>query len=262
MITGSRVIISTCIFANLIKKLMKKIALAVIALSAFITVTAQPGKTTKPTTPVKTTTPAGPVLKTSNDSLSYILGEVAAFNLVQQGLGDVKINGTYFMKAINDILGKKTTLIDDVTANGMLNNYMFKQMELKVQPAIEEGKKFLAQNKLKPGVITTASGLQYEVIKEGTGIKPAIVDTFVAQYRGTFLNGTEFDASKPNQPLVYPVNKVVRGWTEALQLMSVGSTYKLYVPYDLGYGTADNGRIPGGSLLVFELELIDIRKKQ
>ena len=135
--------------------------------------------------------------------------------------------------------------------------------EAKIKPNIEEGRKFLAQNKLKPGVITTASGLQYEVIREGTGIKPAAVDTFVCHYRGTLLNGTEFDASyNRNQPLVMGVSQVIRGWTEGLQLMPVGSKYKFYIPYDLAYGTNDQGPIPGGSLLVFEVELLDVKKKQ
>ena len=204
-----------------------------------------------------------PVLKTSNDSLSYVLGEVAAFNLIQQGLGDVKINSTHFTRALNDILGKKKTLLDDVTANTLLTNYMTKIQEKKSKTVIEEGEKFLAQNKLKPGVITTASGLQYEVITEGTGIKPTAIDTFVAHYRGTLLNGTEFDASyNRGQPLTYPVNKVVPGWIEGLQLMAVGSKYKFYIPYNLGYGVNGNGQIPGGAMLIFELELLDVKKKE
>ena len=138
-----------------------------------------------------------------------MLGEIAAFNLVQQGLGDVKINNTVFLRALNDILGKKQTLMDDVTANALLNNYMVKLQQDKVKPAIEEGNKFLAQNKLKPGVKTTASGLQYEVITEGQGNKPAAIDTFVAHYRGTLLNGTEFDASyNRGQPLTLGVSQV------------------------------------------------------
>ncbi|MGB3155233.1 MAG: FKBP-type peptidyl-prolyl cis-trans isomerase, partial [Chitinophagaceae bacterium] len=171
---------------------------------------------------------------------------------------------TAFLRAINDILGKKTTLVDDMAANTLLNNYMSKQQEAKVKPAIEEGKKFLAQNKLKPGVKTTASGLQYEVIPEGTGIKPTAVDTFVCHYRGTLLNGTEFDASyNRNQPLQMAVNQVIPGWTEGLQLMAIGSKYKFYIPYDIGYGVAGNGpQIPGGSTLLFEVELLDVKKKQ
>lgn len=237
---------------------MKRLVLSVILLATLSTVNAQPGKP-----PIKTTIPPTPVLKTSNDSLSYVLGEVAAFNLVQQGLGDIKINGTAFMRGLNDITGKKKTLIDDITANNMLNNYMSKLQEKKAQSTIDEGKKFLAQNKLKPGVKTTASGLQYEVLTQGTGIKPTAVDTFVVHYRGTLLNGTEFDASfKRNQPLTMALSDVVIGWKEGLQLMPVGSKYKLYVPYNLGYGANDHGAVPGGSLMIFEMELLDVKKKQ
>ena len=132
----------------------------------------------------------------------------------------------------------------------------------KAKTEIEAGKKFLEQNKLRPGVKTTASGLQYEVITEGTGIKPTTVDTFVVHYRGTLLNGTEFDASyKRNQPLTYPMTQVIPGWTEGLQLMAVGSKYKLYIPYNLGYGVMGQGQIPGGATLVFELELLEVKKR-
>ena len=234
---------------------MKKSILFAILLISIHSANAQPVKKTVPK-PV-------PVLKTFNDSLSYVLGEVAAFNLIQQGLGDIKINATHFNRALNDILGKKKTLLDDVTANTLLTNYMTKIQEQKSKAVIEEGTKFLAQNKLKPGVITTASGLQYEIITEGTGIKPTAIDTFVAHYRGTLLNGTEFDASyNRGQPLTYPVNKVVPGWIEGLQLMAVGSKYKFYIPYNLGYGVNGNGQIPGGAMLIFELELLDVKKKE
>ena len=234
---------------------MKKFILFAILLISIHSANAQPVK--KPVAkPV-------PVLKTSNDSLSYVLGEVAAFNLIQQGLGDVKINSTHFIRALNDILGKKKTLLDDVSANTLLTNYMTKIQEKKSKGVIEEGEKFLAQNKLKPGVITTASGLQYEVITEGTGIKPTAIDTFVVHYRGTLLDGTEFDASyNRGQPFTYPVNKVVPGWIEGLQLMAVGSKYKFYIPYNLGYGLNGNGQIPGGAMLIFDLELLDVKKKQ
>lgn len=237
---------------------MKKIALPLILLT---TISAPNAQTTKPVTkPV--VTPVN-ILKTQADSVSYVMGEIAAFNLIQQGLGDVKINNTVFLKALNDVLGKKKPLLDDNTANTCIGTYMTKQQSEKVKPTIEEGKKFLAQNKLKPGVKTTASGLQYEVITLGTGIKPTAVDTFVAHYRGTLLNGTEFDASyNRGQPLTLGLGQVIRGWTEGLQLMPVGSKYKFYVPYDLAYGTMGQGQIPGGAMLIFELELLDVKKKQ
>jgi FKBP-type peptidyl-prolyl cis-trans isomerase FklB len=238
---------------------MKKIILSVMMLAGIGVLQAQVTKpVTKPTPqPVK-------ILKTTLDSVSYVLGEVAAYNLSQQGLGDVKINNTAFMRAVNDILGKKKTLMDDVTANALLNNYMSKLQAEKVKPAIDEGQKFLAQNKLKDSVKITASGLQYKVIKEGTGIKPTSVDTFVCNYRGTTLDGTEFDASaNRGTPLVMAVNQVIPGWTEGLQLMPVGSKYKFWIPYNIGYGVMGNGpKIPGGAMLIFDVELLDVKKKQ
>jgi FKBP-type peptidyl-prolyl cis-trans isomerase len=246
-------------FCATIKKRMKKFILSVMMLAGIGLLNAQ---VTKPV--IKTVPKPVNILKTTLDSVSYVLGEVAAYNLSQQGLGDVKINNTAFMKAVNDILGKKKTLLDDVTANALLNNYMSKLQADKVKPAIEEGEKFLAQNKLKPGVKTTASGLQYEIITEGQGIRPTAVDTFVCNYRGTLLDGTEFDASaNRGTPLVMGVNQVIPGWTEGLQLMAAGSKYKFWIPYNIGYGVMGNGpKIPGGSTLIFDVELLDVKKKQ
>lgn len=129
------------------------------------------------------------------------------------------------------------------------------------KPNIEAGQKFLAQNKTKAGVKTTASGLQYEVITEGTGPKPTATETVEVNYMGTLLDGTEFDNSyKRGQPISFPLNRVIAGWTEGLQLMPVGSKFKFYIPYNLGYGLNGNGAIPGGSTLVFEVELLSIKK--
>ena len=257
---------------------MKKIILSAILLTAIIAVNAQNTKpATKPVTKPITkpiskpaTKPAtnpvanqGNILKTAADSVSYVLGEIAGYNLIQQGLGDVKINNAAFIQAVNDILAKKKPLLDDAIANGMLSKYMEKKQTEKIKPTIEEGRKFLAQNKLKPGVITTASGLQYEVLQQGTGIKPTLLDTFVAHYRGTLLDGTIFDESyNKGQPLTWQVNQVISGWTEALQMMPIGSKYKLYIPYEIAYGAAGSGKIPGGAMLTFEIELLDIKKKQ
>ena len=249
---------------------MKKIILSAILLTAIITVNAQNTKpVTKPISKPATKPATNPVsnqgniLKTAADSVSYVLGEIAGYNLIQQGLGDVKINNAAFIQAVNDILAKKKPLLDDAIANGMLSKYMEKKQTEKIKPTIEEGRKFLAQNKLKPGVITTASGLQYEVLQQGTGIKPTLLDTFVAHYRGTLLDGTIFDESyNKGQPLTWQVNQVISGWTEALQMMPIGSKYKLYIPYEIAYGAAGSGKIPGGAMLTFEIELLDIKKKQ
>ncbi len=126
------------------------------------------------------------------------------------------------------------------------------------------GTKFLAENKKRTGVFTTASGLQYEILTKGTGPQPALSDTISAHYRGALLNGKEFDNSyKRGEPLSIPVAGVIPGWTEALQLMPVGSKWKLFIPSELAYGDYGAGQdIPGGATLVFDIELIGIGNKK
>lgn len=243
---------------------MKKIFILSCFLAGTLSALAQPGykpSKTVPTPKIKTVPKQIPVLKNYNDSISYVLGEMSAFNIIQQGFGDVKINTTAFSRAITDIFDKKQTLISDIAANTLLNQYMMKLQETKAKPRVDSGKVFLAENAKRKEVKTTSTGLQYEVITEGTGIKPTSLDTFVAHYKGTLINGYVFDASaNRGVPLTMAMNQVIPGWTEGLQLMSVGSKYKLYVPYTLGYGLYDNGAIPGGSTLIFEIELLDVKK--
>ncbi len=231
---------------------MKKSLLLIVCFAAIGSLYAQPGKTPVTKTPVSQ-------LKTLTDSASYAVGLSVANFYKQQGI--TKLNTGLVSKAISDILAGKKPLLDDAASNTVLNNYMMMLQAQKSKPRIDSGTAFLAKNKLKKGVITTPSGLQYEIITEGTGIKPALIDTFVCNYRGTLLNGTEFDASaNRGTPLVMPVTGVIKGWTEGLQLMNVGSKYKFYIPYTLGYGPSDYGPIPGGSLLIFDVELLDVRK--
>jgi FKBP-type peptidyl-prolyl cis-trans isomerase FkpA len=125
-----------------------------------------------------------------------------------------------------------------------------------------EGKEFLANNAKREGIIETASGLQYEVLRQGKGAKPNAFDTVKVHYQGTLLNGTEFDSSYARkEPATFPLNRVIRGWTEGLQLMSVGAKYKFYVPADLAYGARNTGKIGSYSTLIFEVELLDITNK-
>lgn len=126
---------------------------------------------------------------------------------------------------------------------------------------IEDGKKFLEENKVKPGVVTTESGLQYEVLTPGTGEKPAAEDTVEVDYVGTLLDGTEFDSSyKRGEAAKFPLNRVIPGWTEGVQLMPVGAKYKFVIPSELAYGVRDTGTIPPNSTLIFEVELKSIEK--
>ena len=196
-------------------------------------------------------------LYTLNDSASYAIGISVANFYKQQGLPT--LNSQLVSKAIDDVLGGKKVAFDDATANIVMNNYMNKLQAEKSKPTIEAGEQFLAQNKLRPGVITTSSGLQYEVIKEGGGARPNVTDSVTCHYRGTLLDGTPIDNSYDRgQPLTFFMGRIIKGWAEGVQLMTVGSKYKFYIPYTLGYGPNDYGAIPGGSVLVFEIELLHI----
>jgi len=142
-----------------------------------------------------------------------------------------------------------------------------KQQELATKEAeasLAEGQKFLDDNAKKEGVQVTESGIQYVVLTEGEGEKPSATDTVKVHYKGTFLNGETFDSSYDrNEPAVFPLNRVIRGWTEGVQLMSVGSKYKFTIPSDLAYGPVGNPpRIPGNSVLEFEIELLEIQKPE
>jgi FKBP-type peptidyl-prolyl cis-trans isomerase FklB len=142
-----------------------------------------------------------------------------------------------------------------------MGSFMNRMQEEKSKGSIEEGRSFLAKNKTKPGVKTTASGLQYEVIKEGNGVKPVASDSVTCNYKGTLLNGTVFDNSyERGQPVTFALTNVIPGWTEGLQLMSVGAKYKFYIPYTLGYGAGGYASIPGGAALIFEVDLLDVKK--
>jgi FKBP-type peptidyl-prolyl cis-trans isomerase FkpA len=206
------------------------------------------------------TKPSGPIMKNIIDSASYAIGVNVATFYKQQGI--TQLNSSLILKGCNDVLGNKPIAFDDNTANRIMSGLMNSLQENKAQATIKEGETFLKNNKSKPGVKVTASGLQYEVLRDTVGYKPTVKDTFVVHYRGTLLNGTEFDNSyNRGEPLVYPMNKVIPGWTEGLQMMSIGSKYKLYVPYQLGYGLYGNEpAIPGGAVLVFEMELLDVKK--
>jgi FKBP-type peptidyl-prolyl cis-trans isomerase FkpA len=136
-----------------------------------------------------------------------------------------------------------------------------KQSELSLK-SIEEGKAFLAQNATKEGITVTESGLQYEVLEAGDGPKPVAEDTVKVHYKGTLLDGTEFDSSYGRgEPAVFPLNRVIAGWTEGVQLMPVGSKYKFYIPSELAYGTRNTGSIPANSTLTFEVELLSIESQ-
>ncbi len=201
-----------------------------------------------------------PLLKSIDDSAGYALGVNIGSSLLFQNM--TKINTDLIIKGINDVLNKDSVLIHENYAITVLNDYSNRIQQERSKQMIDSGRAFLERNKLRPEVITTASGLQYEVKREGNGPKPTANDVFVCHYRGKLLDGTEFDASyNRNEPLSYGVSQVIRGWTEGLQLMAVGSHYVFYIPYELGYGLHGSPPgIPGGAVLIFEVELLDVKK--
>lgn len=210
----------------------------------------------KPThAPAKTTT------LSSTDSLSYSIGVQVAEYYKTQGVE--KINTEYISKAFKDVYDNKPLIISEDACNMNIQQKLQEFMTNKISAAKQESTAFLEKNKTRPGVITLPDGLQYEIITKGTGPIPSAQDTVSANYLGTLLDGKEFDNSyKRGQPITIPVTGVIRGWTEALQLMPVGSKWKLFIPSDLAYGDRGAGSaIPGGAALIFEIELLNIVHK-
>ena len=192
------------------------------------------------------------------DKFSYAIGLGIGQNLLSMGAQGINVED--FAQAIADVLNRNETAISHNEAREIVNKY-FEELEAKMNAEnIEKGKAFLAENAKKEGVITLPSGLQYEVITEGNGKKPSATDKVKCHYEGTLIDGTLFDSSiKRGQPAVFGVNQVIRGWVEALQLMSEGSKWRLFIPSELGYGAQQAGEmIPPHSTLIFEVELIEV----
>ncbi len=201
-----------------------------------------------------------PPLKDQKDKFSYSIGVNIGSNLSKQ---NIPVNPDAITAGIKDAIAGKPQLTPDQIKEVMAT--FEKDMEQKQKAAGEknasEGTKFLEENKKKDGVKTTGSGLQYKALKQGTGAQPKESDTVTVNYRGTLINGTEFDSSyKRGQPATFPLSGVIKGWTEGLQLMKVGSKYQLFVPPNLGYGDRAVGPdISPNSTLIFEVELLDIK---
>jgi len=207
------------------------------------------------------------VLTTQKDKFSYALGMNLGTNLHKQS---VPVDPNILLRGLKDALaGGKTALTEEQARAALMEvqNEMRKKQQAEMQAAGEANKKegdaFLAANKTKDGVVTLPSGLQYKILTQGTGPKPTATDSVVCNYRGTLINGTEFDSSyKRGEPATFPVSGVIKGWTEALQLMPVGSKWQLFVPSDLAYGERSPGpEIAPDSTLIFEVELLSIQSK-
>ena len=193
------------------------------------------------------------------NAVSYCIGLSVADSLMQQELGG--INPTVMAEAIAAVFNGETSKYTPEEANGIIQAYLQDVTASKFDVYKAEGEAFLAENAKKEGVQTTASGLQYEIIEAGNGAKPVATDTVKVHYHGTLIDGTVFDSSvSRGMPATFGVHQVIKGWTEALQLMPVGSKYRLYIPQDLAYGAQPH---PGGAIkpfmaLIFDVELISI----
>lgn len=225
----------------------------------------KPATTQKTSTAAKTTAakpaPKPFALKNGLDSLSYAIGVLDANFFKQQGIDTLNYEALK-MAVMTVIEEKGTLLIEPNMADQVLRQKLQEAAQRKIQPTIDEGEKFLAENKKRKEVTTTASGLQYEVMTMGTGAMPKDTNTVKVHYTGSLINGKVFDSSRDRgEPIEFPLNGVIRGWTEGVQLMPVGSRFKFYIPYQLAYGTQGSPPvIPGGSMLIFDVELLDIVK--
>lgn len=179
-----------------------------------------------------------------------------------KGEGATNVDFDELFKGLKAVMTGEPTEISGQEAGQLLQKYFTELEEQKMKAVMEEGKAFLAANATREGVVSLPSGLQYEVITEGTGAKPTASDTVSCHYHGTLVDGTVFDSSvRRGEPAQFPVSGVIAGWVEALQLMSVGSKWKLFIPYNLGYGARGAGQsIPPYATLIFEVELLDIVK--
>lgn len=204
---------------------------------------------------------SGQLMAQQTDSLSYALGVLFGSNLKQMGIEQIDTKS--LNEALLATIASQPTTFDVNQAQQVLNSKMTVLQAKKDKIVRAAGEKFLATNKTRPGVITTASGLQYEIIKAGTGAIPKANNTVRCHYRGVLTTGEQFDSSYDRtQPADFPVTGVIQGWIEALQLMPTGSKWKLYIPYNLAYGERGQpqAKIPGYSVLIFDIELLEIVK--
>ena len=197
-------------------------------------------------------------LSTQMDSVSYSLGVSVANNLKSSGFETIESSA--ISAAFNDVFSENDVKISEEDANALIQDYFMELSQKKSQEATNKGQAFLDENATKDGVVTTASGLQYQVLTEGQGAKPVASDEVTVHYHGTLIDGTVFDSSVDRgQPATFPVGGVIQGWVEALQLMNVGSKYKLFIPSNLAYGERGaGGSIGPNETLVFEVELLSI----
>jgi FKBP-type peptidyl-prolyl cis-trans isomerase FklB len=195
--------------------------------------------------------------KSLKERSSYAIGADIGHNLKSQGLD---LDLALLARGIADVVTGNKTMMTDKECQDTMRELQQVQFAKIAEKNKKEGAAFLAENKKKEGVKTLPSGLQYKVIREGKGATPAAADAVTTHYRGTFIDGGEFDSSyRRNEPATFPVKGVIKGWTEALQLMKVGDKWQLYVPSDLAYGPQGRDEIPPNATLIFDIELLDVK---
>lgn len=194
------------------------------------------------------------------DKVSYALGLSIGNNFQNSGIKDLQVED--FIKGLTDVMEEKQPAITYDEAKEVINEYFIKLQKEKMEINKKAGEEFLHINKGRAGVVELPSGLQYQVLKQGNGAKPSATDKVKCHYHGTLINGTVFDSSvQRGQPAVFGVNQVIPGWVEALQLMPVGSKWRLFIPFNLAYGEHGAGEmIEPNSTLIFDVELLDIVK--
>lgn len=196
-------------------------------------------------------------LKTEADTASFYLGYLNGSGMLQMKMTDLNMGA--LVAGMNSALQKKEVKPDQQTMEMYLNSYFQKLSTLRAAENLEKGKKFLAENAKKAGVDTLSDGIQYKVIKKGDGPKPSETDVVKVNYKGTLLDGTEFDSSyKRGEPAEFPLNRVIPGWTKSLKEMPVGSKWEIFIPADQAYGPRGGGPIGPNETLIFEVELLEI----
>jgi FKBP-type peptidyl-prolyl cis-trans isomerase FklB len=228
--------------------------LLITTVISFLTASAQ-------TTHTKSKAPAAPALRNALDSFSYAIGLSMGNFCNQQKI--TKLNTSMLLKGVSDGRSTDKALLNEQQMNAVISTYLSRRSAQDATSNKLAGEKFLADNAKMPGIVVLPSGLQYQVLNAGSdSTRPKLTDKVKCHYHGTLIDGTVFDSSvERGQPVEFPVNGVIQGWIEALQLMTVGSKWRLFIPSDLAYGDSGAGPVIGpGSTLIFDVELLEIIK--
>lgn len=232
---------------------MKKFAIVIIAASAAVMALSSCAGTYQKGDRMPETTTA------QIDTISYALGMYYGKMVTSSPFGELNLN--QMKKGFKDVLNEEETMLEEQDIVMLIQSYLRDRMAYESERSLEEGEKFLAANKEKEGVVETESGLQYKIEVEGAGISPEETDTVEVNYEGRLIDGTVFDSSYDRgESVKFPLNRVVKGWTEGLTYAKEGGKIQLYIPAELGYGQRGTGPIPGNSTLIFDIELVKVYK--